>query len=586
VKIRHRLLLVLAAGCAALSVLTAILLNGWIVADTVTRYRAELRDGAAVLAAWLETAPPAGGLQPLAFQSGHRLGLRVTLIGGDGNVLGDSFRQGDELPAMDSHLTRPEIAAAAKDGTGWSVRRSDTFAAQFLYVAARVEGPGAVRFVRVGVPYDQVLASAAALRNRVFLLTLASLVLLSAVAYVGARRLSRPVERMAAAAERAAAGEPADLAVEDASGEVGRLSIALARMKGSLTEKIAESEEERAFLRSVLSGMREGLLLVGADRRIRLANDAFRQIFGLPSDPSGRLLAEVIRDPAVLRDLETARAEGREVRDSVIEAASGRSFELHVTPLPARGSERPGEALFLFYDVTKLEALEGVRREFVANVSHELRTPLTSIKAFVETLLDARLEDRENSLKFLEIVRKHADRMSALIDDLTDLSLIETGSISLRPQDVEIGELAAEVTANLEPKLASAKVEARVEVPKGLRVRADRMRMEQVLVNLVDNAIKFNRPGGHVRISGAIEDGRTVVTVEDSGVGIPADSAEKVFHRFYRVDKGRSKELGGTGLGLSIVKHLMRLHGGQVRLESELGQGSKFILEFPPDAVL
>jgi two-component system phosphate regulon sensor histidine kinase PhoR len=274
------------------------------------------------------------------------------------------------------------------------------------------------------------------------------------------------------------------------------------------------------------------------------------------------------------------------VRDSVIEAASGRSFELHVTPLPARGGERPGEALFLFYDVTKLEALEGVRREFVANVSHELRTPLTSIKAFVETLLDARLEDRENSLKFLEIVRKHADRMSALIDDLTDLSLIETGSISLRPQDVEIGELAAEVTANLEPKLASAKVEARVEVPKGLRVRADRMRMEQVLVNLVDNAIKFNRPGGLVRISGAIEDGRTVVTVEDSGVGIPADSAEKVFHRFYRVDKGRSKELGGTGLGLSIVKHLMRLHGGQVRLESELGQGSKFILEFPPDAVL
>jgi len=351
-------------------------------------------------------------------------------------------------------------------------------------------------------------------------------------------------------------------------------SRAAEREESALRARIAELDEDRRLLRSVFAGMREGLLVVGPDRRIRLVNDAFRQIFGLPFDPVGRLPAEVIRDPTVAADLDAALVEGKEIRDSVVRAAdSGRSFEVHVTPLA------PG-ALVLLFEVSRLEALEGVRREFVANVSHELRTPLTSIKAFVETLMDGGLEDRAHAVRFLEIVRRHADRMNDLIDDLTDLSRIETGSVSLDLQPVDAGDVARDVVAQLAPRAGDVEVRCTVESPFPLL--ADRRRLEQILVNLVDNAIKFNRPGGSVVVSGALVDGRPVLAVEDTGVGVPADSLEKVFHRFYRVDKARSREAGGTGLGLAIVKHLMRLHGGAVRLRSELGHGSRFELEFPP----
>jgi two-component system phosphate regulon sensor histidine kinase PhoR len=200
----------------------------------------------------------------------------------------------------------------------------------------------------------------------------------------------------------------------------------------------------------------------------------------------------------------------------------------------------------------------------------------------VETLLEENLADREQSVRFLEIVRKHADRMGELIDDLTDLSQIETGSVSLDLRDVDLRALADDVVMHLSPKHREAGVAVAVELPAPFPVRVDRRRLEQVLVNLVDNAIKFNRPGGSVRIGGRYDEGRPVLWVEDTGAGIPADSLEQVFNRFYRVDKARSRDVGGTGLGLAIVKHLMRLHGGQVRLESEPGKGSRFTLEFPP----
>ena len=346
------------------------------------------------------------------------------------------------------------------------------------------------------------------------------------------------------------------------------------REAAALRREIAALDEDRRLLASVFAGMREGLLVVGPDRRIRLVNDAFRQIFDVPFDPVGRLLAEVIRDPRVVADLDAGLTERREIRESIMRAAdSGRSFELHVTPLD------PG-ALVLFFEVTRLEALERVRREFVADVSHELRTPLTSIKAFVETLQDGGIDDREHALRFLSIVRRHADRMSALIDDLTDLSLIETGAIALDLQVLDAGEVARDVVAQLQPR-AGQEIRVRCEVPTPFPLLADRRRLEQVLVNLVDNAIKFNRPGGTVVVSGTVEDGHPVLAVEDTGVGIPADMQEKVFHRFYRVDKARAREAGGTGLGLAIVKHLMRLHGGAVRLRSELGHGARFELEFP-----
>lgn len=363
---------------------------------------------------------------------------------------------------------------------------------------------------------------------------------------------------------------------------IGFLVAVLRRARAPQAPSPPSPPNDGALLDSIVADMKEGLAVVGPDRRIRLANEAFKRIFGLPGDPSGRPFAEAVRHPRVLEALDGALREGREVEASTIEATGiGRVFELRATPLGTEEAGRPSGALLLFFDVTRLEALERVRRDFVADVSHELRTPLTAIKAFVETVIEERAADPESTLRFLEVVRRHTERMEELVDDVTDLSQIETDAVALELRELDVGEVAREAAGHLAHRHRHADVEVVVDFPGPCPLRADRRRLEQILVNLVDNGIKFNRKGGRVRVHGERAPGVVRVVVEDTGDGIPADAQEKVFHRFFRVDKARSREVGGTGLGLAIVKHLMRLHGGRVVLESELGRGSRFTLEFP-----
>ena len=582
-RVRHKLFVALMATSLVTSLLLGFgafrLMCSTVEARSTERLRAE----AGLLAEMVRAAAPEADYSSLAAESGRRLGLRVTFIDADGRVLGDSARERDSLGSVANHLSRPEIAAAAASGEGIARRLSDTTGLRYVYVARRVDGGGPVRFARLALPAARMQEVQATFLWTLVGFTLAVLLVLSAIVTLVVRRVSRPIERLSEEAGRMADGELTLDASYDRDDEVGRLGAAMNRMKRSLAAKIGEMSEEQSRLYSVIGGMREGLLVVGPDRRVVLANAAFRRIFGVPSDPAGRRVAEVIRHPSVARDLDVALLKGREIEEAVVRASdSGRSFELHVTPLAGQGSA--GGALVLFFDITRQEALENVRRDFVANVSHELRTPLTSIKAFVETLLDGGLEDEANRRKFLEIIRKHAGRMEDLIDDLTDLSQIETGAVALAFETVDAGAVAREVAEQLAHRHAALGVSVAVEIPSPFPLLADRRRLEQILVNLIDNAIKFSRPGGHVTVRGSVVDGRPTLQVTDRGVGIPSDSLEKVFHRFYRVDKARSRDVGGTGLGLAIVKHLMRLHNGVVRLESEVGRGSAFTLEFPPPA--
>jgi two-component system, OmpR family, phosphate regulon sensor histidine kinase PhoR len=410
-----------------------------------------------------------------------------------------------------------------------------------------------------------------------------ALVLPAAVGWFAFRAIDRQVSGLTDAIDTAFAhGDPRTFTVSG-EGTAGELASALTRLVSELAVRVDEGRREGRLLVSVIGAMKEGMVVLGPDRKIRIANDAFRQLFRTPFDPVGRLLAEVVRDPAVFRELETALPPSGEYREALLHLpGSGKTFELRVSPLAGSAPDELPGALILFFDVTRLEALERVRRDFVADVSHELRTPLTSIKAFVENLIEERLDNREEGLRFLEIVRKHADRMGDLIDDLTDLSLIETGAVSLEMRRLDASQLAREVAGQLAFKAAAAEVDVRVDLPIPFPLEADRRRLEQVLVNLVDNAIKFNRRGGSVRISGELVEDRPTLVVADTGAGIPPDALEQVFHRFFRVDTARSRELGGTGLGLAIVKHLMRLHDGRVSVTSEPGRGSTFRLEFPP----
>jgi two-component system phosphate regulon sensor histidine kinase PhoR len=415
------------------------------------------------------------------------------------------------------------------------------------------------------------------------LLAATVLVLPAAVSWFAYRALDRHVASLTAAVDATLAGPGPRAFVVPGRGTAGELASALTRLVSELTARVDEGRREGRLLASVIGATKEGMVVVGPDRKIRIANDAFRQLFRTPFDPVGRLLVEVVRDPAVFRELETALPESSAMRETLLHLpGSGQTFELRVSPLTGASPDEPAGALILFFDVTRLEALERVRRDFVADVSHELRTPLTSIKAFVENLIEERLEDREEGLRFLEIVRKHADRMGALIDDLTDLSLIETGAVTLDIQPVDAAQVARDAVAQLAFRAEAAGVAIRLDVPAPFPLEADPRRLEQIVLNLVDNAIKFNKRGGLVRISGAIHEGRPQIAIEDTGAGIPAEALEQVFHRFFRVDAARSRELGGTGLGLAIVKHLMRLHDGRVTVASELGRGSVFTLEFPP----
>jgi two-component system phosphate regulon sensor histidine kinase PhoR len=423
------------------------------------------------------------------------------------------------------------------------------------------------------------------LRGAVLLLFGAGIITFAGFGYMAARRLARPLEQVASLADRDVASPDSVRALPESGAdteEARRLAASIRRMHASLVASLAEATADREQLQSILAGMREGILVLSHERRVLLSNRALVDILLLPLPPeAGQPLELLLREPSLLNAFERCCAHGETVSENVtLGGVAGRSYEVRVEPFRPAGSAGFG-AIGVFFDVTRLHALEKVRRDFIVNVSHELRTPLTAIRAFVETLQEGALEDPEHSREFLAIIRRHCDRMQALINDLTDLSMIETGSVALDLQEVDVAAAALETFATLKPRADAAQVRLESSVPRGLAARADPQRLEQILLNLVENAIKFNRPGGAVRLQGARLPRAVRIEVSDTGIGIPSDHLEKVFHRFHRVDTSRSREQGGTGLGLAIVKHLVRLHGGSIRAESDLGRGSRFTLEFP-----
>ena len=338
------------------------------------------------------------------------------------------------------------------------------------------------------------------------------------------------------------------------------------------------------LLEAMMDSMREGLLVVDAEMRVVATNPAARDLFGAAGEKSqGRRLSDLTRNPAVLSAFLAAleRAERVEVKVETIEAAP-RAYDLRVAPLQPRapGGPRRG-AVGVFFDITRLERLERVRQEFLSNVSHELRTPLTAIRTYVETLADGAIDDAAHNRRFLSVIDRNAARMHGLIDDILELSAIEAGKVAVEPAAVALRPLVGEVVTTLAARAGERRVELRNEVPEDVIVRADARRLEQMLTNLADNAVKFNREGGSVVIAHARAGGRDQITVSDTGEGIPPEHIHRIFERFYRVDRARARALGGTGLGLAIVKHLARAHGGEVAVQSALGRGSSFTIELP-----
>ena len=334
------------------------------------------------------------------------------------------------------------------------------------------------------------------------------------------------------------------------------------------------------ILQGILNASRAGMLVVDSSVRVKSANDSAAEAFARPVGTlEGRRLSEVIRDANLYEAFRMALTAGQ-TSDLKIEFSGSekRVYDVHVAPFDLDDGR---SAVGFFYDITQIERLEKVRQEFLSNISHELRTPLTSILAYVETLEDSAIDDPENNRRFLAVIRRNADRMHSLIADIAELSQIETGNVTLDKKDVRLSQLIEEIFAALSSKAATRNIELINDVDQTATVRADPIRLEQMLTNLVDNAIKFNREGGTISVSMTDVDHKSLISVADTGEGIVPENLQRIFERFYRIDRGRTREVGGTGLGLAIVKHLARLHGGEVFVASTLGRGTTFSVELP-----
>jgi two-component system, OmpR family, phosphate regulon sensor histidine kinase PhoR len=361
-----------------------------------------------------------------------------------------------------------------------------------------------------------------------------------------------------------------------------RLREALLRLAELKTTRHLQLVEEQSKQQALLDSMVEGVLLLDPQGRVEHMNPALVRLFGLNGEIRNKPVAEAVPLPGLAELAQRTVQQGR-LTDQELELPGEFPKTLQVNAVALRDPDRLlAGTLFVFHDLTQYKRLGEQRREFVANVSHELRTPLSLIKGYTETLLGGAKEDPETSTRFLQIIDKHADRLTFLIEDLLTISKLESGQVIMNLQPTNLHEVAAQVVDDLRVKAAERATQLRNEVPEALRIHGDGDRLQQVLSNLVDNAIKYGRPGGRVVVGArSLHEDIVEAWVADDGVGIPAEARERIFERFYRVDKGRSREQGGTGLGLSIVKHIVQAHGGDVRVESEPGRGSCFYFTLP-----
>lgn len=553
---------------------------------TFQRIETDLNKEALLARAMLEKEPlalsPEGGPDSFANEIGTILHSRVTVIDLQGNVLGDSELDGERLRQAENHLYRPEVQEALRRDTGESRRFSTTLQKDMLYVAARFHNPSLDGVVRLAMPLSEIalisqrlkhiLAGALAL---VFLATLGMSLFASTL-------ISRPLKEMSSVASSMAAGDFSKYPSATAKNEVGDLSRALRHMSDQTRLRLQELAASRTRLETVLLSMFDGVMVVDSGGAILLMNEALRALFAVDGDPVGRRPLEVVRN-ADIQDVVDRTLEhtgGVESKELALVVPVEKTLLVHATPIVLDG--KVDGAVLVFHDITELRRLEKVRQDFVANISHELRTPVSTIKGYAETLLDGALEDKEHARDFLNIIHSDSERLAGLIDDILDLSRIESGRLKLEPRSCALREIVGRAVSALGRRAQEKAIRLAAEIPADLPdVMADQDRIAQVLSNLLDNALKYTESGGSVTVTAREQDGRVRVDVTDTGIGIDEKDLPRVFERFYRAAGRQPSERAGTGLGLSIVKHIVQAHNGQVFVRSTPGRGSTFSFTLP-----
>jgi two-component system phosphate regulon sensor histidine kinase PhoR len=497
-----------------------------------------------------------------------KINARITVIDKEGTVLADTEK---DPATMESHKIRPEVIDALSSGVGKSMRLSVTLEEEMLYVALPIDKDSKVLgVVRMSIPLKQINSLLRDLQLRI-IIAIAIITLLSiAIAFLLSKSLSKPVDTLASAAKNLAKGEFHTRVYLQTSGELKELETSFNEMAGKMEGLFGSLSRRNEELDTIVSSMQEILIVLDKDGRIKLINESFKKSLG-NEDVQDKFYWEVMRCPD-FSELIKKVTEERKNHTREIEFRD-KNYLCSVTFLSSKE-----EMVAVFYDITELKNLEQMKKDFVANMSHELRTPLTAIKGFVETLEE---EEEIKNVQYLEIIKRHTDRLMNIVNDLLVLSELEQTSRALVIENVNLVSLAENILKVFEQGEKEKGIQLKLVAEKDLKIiQADPFKLEQMFINLLDNAIKYTERG-EVSITLTQIDSKSVIEIQDSGIGIPSSHLLRIFERFYVVDKSRSKKLGGTGLGLSIVKHIVLLHGGTIDVESPQGMGTKFTIVLP-----
>ncbi|MEW9698330.1 two-component system histidine kinase PnpS [Paenibacillus sp. SI8] len=512
---------------------------------------------------------------------------RLTFVRADGKVLGDSDQNPDQ---MDNHLSRPEISAAIASGVGYTTRFSDTLKEKMLYAAIPVkDGEQLTGFLRIAMSLEQVDET---IRNLwYFLITgLAILFIIAGiVSYRIARGITRPIEKITSVAQQITNMNYESRVPSYSNDEVGQLGQAINRMSESLQQQMERIQENERRLQGVMENMMSGIMMIDREERIMLLNPSAEYILGFSAQELlGKKYNEAKQQFEFTKLIQECIETREAIRDEMIfYYPAERILDINLNPIAHEDEEWSG-VLIVISDITAVRRLERMRSEFVANVSHELKTPIAAVKGFAETLLAGALNDKETAVSFLQIIFDESERLNRLIGDILELSKIESKRIPMQFSPVYLPEFLEKSLSVLRKEAEKKHIELSLQVDDDIYIEADEDRLRQIFINLLSNGISYTQEGGKVKVrveplemnaDGDYERLRFVVS--DTGIGIPKKDLPRIFERFYRVDKARSRSSGGTGLGLSIVKHLVELHKGSIRVDSEVGVGTKFTIELP-----
>lgn len=518
--------------------------------------------------------------QDYALRAKNDINARVTIIDTSGKVLGDSTLDKD---TMVNHANHPEIKEAMRGGIGQSLRYSTILRERMFYFAVPVKSENRVLgIVRVAIPWSEIQAGQNHIRFTIGTAVVVALILMIIVVSSFTSSLVVPLQEMTQVAGEIAEGKLDRTLNVNSNDEIGALSRGLNYMAERLRDNIRQITEERNKVKAILASMSDGVIAVDCNGNILLINPAAERIFNIKYENSmGKGVIEVIRNYDLEKLLQAALMSEESITQEVqIFVPDPKSFRISTAPLMSETGVVGVVAVLR--DITAFREVERMKTDFVANVSHELRTPLTSIKGFVETLMDGALEDPKTAAHFLEIINDETDRLNRLISDLLSLSKVEAKQGQIRKTALNLDKLIINTVSILSPQASEKNQILNVDIKTPLPViSADEDMIGQLLINLVDNAIKYTPDGGQIDIRAERWDDSVKIAVSDTGIGIPRDSIPRLFERFYRVDKARSREMGGTGLGLAIVKHILEVHSGRIEVDSIVGQGSTFTVYLP-----